>query len=626
MRHVILGTAGHIDHGKSSLVKALTGTDPDRLKEEKLRGITIDLGFADLRYDDLTVGIVDVPGHERLIRNMLAGAGGIDIVLLCIAADEGVMPQSREHLAICNLLGIKDGLIVLTKKDLVDDDFLELVAEEVRSFVKGTFLENAQMLSVSAKDGTNIDLLKQKIKNIAARIRPKSSAGMFRMPVDRVFILKGFGTVVTGTTLSGRVAIDETVEILPSKLKGKVRGLHNHNQHVTKGYAGARLAINLQGVDKDQVQRGDVVVLPDTLLPTQKIDVAIELLKDASEIKNRSLLHLHIGTSEVISRIVLYGRQKLFPQESAYCQLRLNSPVVAMSGDRFIIRRYSPVDTIGGGVVLDPSPPRKTDPAALEIFHKGSLQPKLAEKLKRSGINGTTIGALRAWINEDADKVNAAVATLKGNGTLVEINDTLIHQEAVNDLKNDLLAFVRQYHKRSPIKVGVTKEELKAEFRMVDSKNLFKLLADFKELNIEKDLVCLKGFKPALTTLDTGVKTKVIGLLKEARFHPLFKDELAKTLAIKDRQLDDILKLLASEGSIVRINDALHLHRDIFDEMIATLKRFSVNHKEITVAEFRDLLSTTRKYALSYLEYLDSNRFTMRVGESRKLLFEQHSH
>ncbi|MBF0538718.1 MAG: selenocysteine-specific translation elongation factor [Nitrospirae bacterium] len=620
MRHVILGTAGHIDHGKSALVKALTGTDPDRLKEEKLRGITIDLGFADLRYDDLTVGIVDVPGHERLIRNMLAGAGGIDIVLLCIAADEGVMPQSREHLAICNLLGIKDGLIVLTKKDLVEDDFLEIVQEEVRGFVKGTFLENAEMLAVSARDATNIDLLKEKIRDIATRIRPKSSAGIFRLPVDRVFTLKGFGTVVTGTATSGRVAIDDSVDVLPSGYKGKVRGLHNHNQFVSVGYAGSRLAVNLQGVDKDKVVRGDVIVLPDTLHPTQRIDVVIELLKGASEIKNRSLLHLHIGTSEVISRVVLYGVPRLSQGESAYAQLRLNELVVATSGDRFIIRRYSPVDTIGGGIVLDPSPPRKTDPAMLEIFHRATLTEKLTEKVKRLGVNGTIPVTLRGWINEDTDKINAAIEALKSKGTLVEVNDALVHGDVIAALRDDILAFVRQHHKRSPLKAGVTKEELKARFKMIEGRNLFKVIAGVKELDVDKDIVCLKGFKPALTTLDEGIKTRVVGLLREARFQPPFKDDLAKALSIKDRQLDDILKLLASEGVIVRINDAIYLQRDVFEEMLTTLRRFSQKSNQITVAEFRDLLSTTRKYALPYLEYLDSKRLTMRVGESRKLL------
>ncbi|KJU85880.1 Translation elongation factor, selenocysteine-specific [Candidatus Magnetobacterium bavaricum] len=620
MRHVILGTAGHIDHGKSALVKALTGTDPDRLKEEKLRGITIDLGFADLRYEDLTVGIVDVPGHERLVRNMLAGAGGIDIVLLCIAADEGVMPQSREHLAICNLLGIKDGLIVLTKKDLVDEEFLEIVQEEARSFVKGTFLEQAEIIAVSARDGTNIENLKQKIQALAAGIRPKSSAGVFRLPVDRVFTLKGFGTVATGTATSGKVAIDDSVDVLPSGYKGKVRGLHNHNEFVHTGYAGSRLAINLQGVDKDKVVRGDVIVLPDTLHPTQRLDVTIELLKDASEIKNRALLHLHIGTSEEVCRVVLYGVQRLTKGESGYAQLRLSNPVVAMSGDRFIIRRYSPVDTIGGGVVLDPSPPRKTDPATLEILHRASLTEKLTEKVKRSGVNGTTIGALRAWINEDSDKIASTIDALKHKGVLIDLNDAIVHAEVIAALRDDILVFVHQCHKRSPLKAGVTKEELKARFKMIEGRNLFKLIAGVRELDTDKDIVCMRGFKPALTTLDEGIKTKVVGLLKEARFQPPLKDELAKALSMKDKQLDDMLKLLASEGVIVRINDAVYLHKDVFEEMLAVLKAFSQRNKQITVAEFRDLLSTTRKYALPYLEYLDSRKLTMRVGESRKLL------
>ncbi|HMK49402.1 MAG TPA: selenocysteine-specific translation elongation factor, partial [Thermodesulfovibrionales bacterium] len=340
MRYVILGTAGHIDHGKSSLVKALTGIDPDRLKEEKERGITIDLGFADIEYPDgLTVGIVDVPGHERLIKNMLAGAGGIDLVLLVIAADEGIMPQSREHLHICNLLRIKTGLVAITKADLVEEEWLALVTDDVRAFVKGTFLEGADIIPVSSKTMSNMDVLKDRIGDVARAVDPKPVKGLFRLPIDRVFTLKGFGTVVTGTAVSGSISVDHDIEILPSNIKSKVRGLHSHGKSIQTAYAGQRVAINLQGVDKDEIQRGDAVVVPEKLVPTKKIDASVELLSDAPALKSKSLVHFHLGTSETTARVILFGMNELKAGESCFCQFRLHEPVIAMSGDRYIVRR-----------------------------------------------------------------------------------------------------------------------------------------------------------------------------------------------------------------------------------------------------------------------------------------------
>ncbi len=306
-KYVILGTAGHIDHGKSALVKALTGIDPDRLKEEKERGMTIDLGFADLRYPDcLTVGIVDVPGHESLIRNMLAGAGGIDLMLLVIAADEGIMPQTREHLHICNLLKIKSGLIAITKSELVEKDWLELVEDDVRNFVKGTFLEGLEVVPVSSKTMFNIDLLKEKINQVALRVEPKPTKGLFRLPIDRVFTLKGFGTVVTGTVILGTISIDDDIEILPSKIKSKVRGLHSHGKPIQTALAGQRVAINLQGTDKEKLNRGDSVVVPGRFITTTMIDAKVELLSHTQMLKSREIVHFHLGTSEIMARIILY--------------------------------------------------------------------------------------------------------------------------------------------------------------------------------------------------------------------------------------------------------------------------------------------------------------------------------
>ncbi|MFA5824214.1 MAG: selenocysteine-specific translation elongation factor, partial [Thermodesulfovibrionales bacterium] len=502
MHYTILGTAGHIDHGKSALVKALTGIDPDRLKEEKERGITIDLGFADLRYPDgQTVGIVDVPGHERLVRNMLAGAGGIDLVLLVIAADEGVMPQSREHLHICNLLRIKSGLIAITKTDLVEKDWLDLVEDDVRKFVKDTFLEGAVIMPVSSKTMLNIDLLKEKIREESLKVEPKPSKGLFRLPIDRVFTLRGFGTVVTGTAISGSISVGDDAEILPSNVKSKVRGLHSHGKPIETAYAGQRVAINLQGVDKEALKRGDSVVVTDKFAPTTMIDAKVELLKHAHIMKSRDIVHLHIGTSENTARIILYGRNELKSGESCYCQLRLQEPVIAMSGDRFIIRRFSPVDTIGGGEVLDPSSYKmshKKSQDDLTILDYGTLSEKIALKVKRAGIHGMKISSIEGWIQEETTIIDHSIKELKEKGILYQYDDILFHQMSIDAFGNLVKNKLNDFHDKFPLKPGIQKEELRTHLNL-ELKLFGCLISAAKEIIIEKELVRLATFRPVLT-------------------------------------------------------------------------------------------------------------------------------
>ena len=464
MRHIILGTAGHIDHGKSSLVKALTGTDPDRLKEEKERGITIDIGFADLAYpeDSLTVGIVDVPGHEKLISNMLAGAGGIDLVLMVIAADEGIMPQSREHLAICTLLKIKSGLIAITKADLVEKEWLALVADEIRDFVKGTFLEYAPLIPVSARTGENLDLLRQEIRNRALAVVPKTSGGIFRVPIDRVFTLKGFGTVITGTAVSGEIGVDAQIEILPRGITTRVRGLHSHGKAIAKAYAGQRVAINLQGVEKVDLKRGDVAVAPSSFTATKTLDASLELLKEAPLLKSKSLVHFFTGTSETIARVVLYEKEDLKAGESCFCQFRLNDPVVAMSGDRYIIRRFSPLETLGGGEILDPAPgkrKRKDGIQDLSVLLEGQLVQKLALKIEKAGPAGITVQALNGWINVDLSAIQHALNELKQSAEIIRHEDVLLHKHAFELLNAKVRELLKAYHKEHQLKPGMPKEE-----------------------------------------------------------------------------------------------------------------------------------------------------------------------
>jgi len=625
VRYIILGTAGHIDHGKSALVKALTGIDPDRLKEEKERGITIDLGFADLHYPDgLTVGIVDVPGHERLVKNMLAGAGGIDLVLLVIAADEGIMPQSREHLHICNLLKIKSGLIAITKADLVEKNWLELVEDDVGHFVKGTFLEGATIVTVSSKTMFNIDLLKEKIKDVALKVEPKPTKGLFRLPIDRVFTLKGFGTVVTGTAISGSISIDEAVEILPSNIKSKVRGLHSHGKPIHTAFAGQRVAINLQGVDKEELKRGDSVVVPERFIPTKKVEAKVELLSDAPILKSKSLIHFHLGTSETIARIILYGKNELKADESIYCQFRLKEPVIATSGDRYIIRRFSPVETIGGGEILDPLSYRRSLKEGfddLKIFETGTLSEKIAIKVKKAGIHGIEVSLIEGWIKAEVTSIRDSIRALKDNGILMQFEDILIHSSALNSFRDAVKKAMSDFHKKNPLKPGMLKEELRAHLN-IELRLFSNLITSLKDIVLEKEIVRLATFGVALSQVDETLKAKILGLLEKGGFQPPSKEELLQSLKLDQKHISDILKLLAKEGNLVRISDSMYITSSVYRNMIENLKDFYSKKSEMTVAEFRDILNTTRKYALPFLEYLDSNKITLRVGDIRKFLLK----
>ena len=627
MRYVVLGTAGHIDHGKSTLVKALTGTDPDRLKEEKERGITIDLGFANLDYPEagLTVGIVDVPGHERLIRNMLAGAGGIDIVLLVIAADEGIMPQSREHLQICELLKISKGLVALTKADLVEEDWLELVAGEAREFVKGTFLEGAPVIPVSARSGMNLDLLKEKIKEIALEVKEKPAGGLFRLPVDRVFTLKGFGTVVTGTALSGTCRAEEQVQILPKGVETKIRGIQSHGKPAKEAFAWQRVALNLQGVEKDELERGDVVVSPGRFQPVSAMDVKIELLPGAPAIKSGARVHFHLGTSEKVARVVLYGKPELKGGESSYAQLRLSGPVVAQGMDRFVVRRLSPLETMGGGSVLDAMPVRRKKSMGLEdleIYEKGTLKEKLSRKIMGSSLKSIGKPELEGWIRAEVRQVDKAIEELQKEKAIIPVGmgeAAFVHSNAFAAFRQAAINLVGQFHKKNPLRPGMPREELRAALK-ADQKVFSGLLPLVRELVSEKDAVRLASFQAALSGMDEQFREKIIKELEAAGFQPPEKSELAKKLSLDEKRLTDVLRLMDKEGAVVRINEALYLPASVYQRMIALLKDFFAKKPEMAVSEFRDILGTTRKYALPYLEYLDSHKLTMRVGDTRKPL------
>jgi selenocysteine-specific elongation factor len=631
MKYIILGTAGHIDHGKSSLVKALTGTDPDRLKEEKERGITLDLGFASL---DLPggnrLGIVDVPGHEGLIKNMLAGVGGMDIVMLVVAADEGIMPQTLEHLAICDLLHVKKGLIVLTKLDMVDKDWLTLVQDEVREVVKGTFLEKSPLVPVSSKTGENLPLLIQELGKLAAEVTPKSPNGILRLPIDRVFTMKGFGTVITGTLLSGTISTEQEVEILPKGTRTKVRGIQSHNQAAQRAVAGQRTAVNLQGIEKDQLSRGDTIVSSGFFKPTKTLDAKLDLLKQAPRgLKTGSRVRFYNSTQEAIGRITILGANQLAPGEEAFIQLRLEQPVIIQHGDRYILRFYSPMETLGGGMVLNPHTRRHRNSTMQEslknlgILEKGKAEDRLALLIAGKGLAGMEESEAIGTVAADKQETTSALASLAQKKTVLRVDNLYVHTSHLGMLEKKTLDLIKAFHKDNPLKAGMDKEELKSMLRLRINPKVLNVTVDGlvkrKELETEGSKLRFPGFKAGGGKINDEVKNKIVEAIKKGGTQPPVREELPALFNISDRDAKDLLKLLADEGRTVRITDSLHLDKDVMETIKADLKKYLEKNKEINMAEFRDLARTSRKFAVPFMEYFDSQKLTQRVGDKRVL-------
>jgi selenocysteine-specific elongation factor len=631
MKHIILGTAGHIDHGKSTLVKALTGIDPDRLKEEKERGITLDLGFASL---DLPggnrLGIVDVPGHEGLIKNMLAGVGGIDLVMLVIAADEGVMPQTREHLAICDLLHVKKGLIVLTKTDLVEKDWLALVQDEVREFVKGTFLEKSPIVAVSSKTGEHLPILLRELEKLASEVPAKSSNGVLRLPIDRVFTMKGFGTVITGTLLSGTISVEQEVEVLPKGLKIKVRGIQSHNQAAKRSIAGQRTAVNLQGIEKEQLSRGDIITGPGFFTPTKTIDATLDLLKQAPRgLKTGSRIRFYNTTQEAIGRITLLGINTIAPGDKAFVQFRFEQPLVVQNNDRYILRFYSPVETLGGGMVLDPHPRRHKQKTMtesltnLEVFEQGSTEERIAQFILESGLAGMEETVIAGTIAADKPEIATALASLTQKKITLRVDNLYVHKTSLATLENKILDVIAKYHNDNPLKPGLDKEELKGLLKIRLAVKVLGMAVDGltkqKQIEIEGSKLRLPGFKAARGAVQGAVKDKIVAAIKKGGTQPPVREEFPGLFGITDKDARDLLKLLAEEGLTIRINDSLHLDRDIVEKIRSDLKSYLDEKREITISEFRDLAKTSRKFAVPIMEYFDSQKITQRIGDKRVL-------
>ena len=629
MKQIVIGTAGHIDHGKTALVKALTGIDCDRLKEEKERGITIELGFAHYRFgDDLLAGIVDVPGHERFVKHMVAGAWGIDMVLFVIAADESVMPQTREHLDICELLGIKRGIVAITKKDLVEPDIVELVKEEIRDLVKGRFLEGAPVIAVSSVTGENIDLLKEHIRKVADEIQERSKVGIFRLPVDRVFTIKGFGTIVTGTCISGQIREGEEVEIYPTGRRAKVRNIQAYHEDASEAAAGQRVALNLQGVEKQEIERGTLVGRPESLMLTSRIDATFRYLKlPFKAIKNGSILRFHIATTQVEARLVLLDRKSIEPGEEAFAQFIFMEPVVVLPGDRYILRGSYSVQTLGGGTVLDILPKRHARKAGdlartFSLLREGSIVDRIEYHILKGAYEGMRRETLAVLLGTEEKAIERAIAELTQTAKAKLIGRTLVHSTHFSNYKARLQALLTDFHAKNPLKVGISKEELRTKLPKVEP-HVFQValeeLIKAGQLEAEKDKVLLKG---AARPADKSVQEEeeqILKKLQRAGLTPPSLNELSADLNIKEASLRDMLGKLAHEGKVAKIKGDMY-----FDaRVIEALKKKVVDHleqrKEMMPSDFKNLTGVSRKYMIPLLEYFDETRLTIRSGDKRLL-------
>ncbi len=632
VKSVIVGTAGHIDHGKTALVKALTGIDADRLEEEKRRGITIDIGFAHLALPSpdggiLRLGFVDVPGHERFVRNMLAGVGGIDLVLLVIAADESIKPQTREHFDICRLLSVRRGITVLTKSDLVDRETLDVVRLEVEEFLRGSFLDNSPIVPVSSLTGAGLDELKQALAKVAAEIPAKDSTALARLPIDRVFSMKGFGTVVTGTLVSGTIRKDEELEAFPAGKRVRVRGVQVHGQSADEALAGQRTALNLAGVTTEELARGMVLAPVSTFHSTFRLDVKLSLLPSAKPLKDRARVHFHGYTSETIAEVVLYGLKQVAPSGEAFAQLRLAGPVLLLPGDRFILRQFSPVVTIGGGVVLDAAPLVHKRPVTevvsfLKTMATGSPEEVLTARVARRGEMGFRLADVPAEMNLPAGQAMKLAAHLAELGILVCCHQLLLSQAALTHAKTVIADTARKFHDANPLVSGISKEELREKTNLgpeVFYAVLEKLAAE-KKLELSGELVRLAGRGVVMKDEEADSKKMIESAFAAAGLKvPALKDVLAG-LKVDKARAQKIVTLLLRDKVLMKISEDLVFHRDALQDLRQRMAAEKTKRPKIDIARFKDLTGVSRKYAIPLLEYLDREHVTRRVGDERVIL------
>ncbi|MGA3292777.1 MAG: selenocysteine-specific translation elongation factor [Candidatus Acidiferrales bacterium] len=631
VKHVIVGTAGHIDHGKSALVEALTGTNPDRLEEEKRRGITIDLGFAFLDLGEARFGFVDVPGHERFVRNMLAGAGGIDIVLLVVAADESIKPQTREHFDICRLLGISRGIVAVTKSDLVDADMLGLVRLEIEEFVRGSFLEGAPIVPVSARTGAGLDALKQELLRAARETPEKDATRHFRLPIDRSFATKGFGTVVTGTLISGSLKVKDEVEIYPLGRRVRVRGLHSGGKAIEQAVAGQRTAVNLQGIEHADIKRGMVLAPPGIFTSTRKVDARITLLPSAGPLRNRARTHFHQGAAETIAQVVLLDGAELAPGSSGLAQLRLDDELLLLPGDRFILRKFSPVVTIGGGFVIDDRPPRhrRNDPdamASVETLESGDHEDvliALAESAPR-GMTLEDILARTGWIEAEIRTTVAKLVEKKMLRVLAEQPLTVMPEQAVVKCAAAIAEAVEQFHSANPLLPGIPKQELRGRIGRPRAELFEAALRDLGKrgaVTVAGDLVQRAGREIALSPEESRAKEIIEREFERAGLTVPSVTAVLEKLPVEPTRAQKILQILLREKVLVKVVEDLVFHRTALERLRELLAQYRKERGDrLPITAFKELAGISRKYAIPLLEYLDREHVTRRVGDERVIL------
>jgi selenocysteine-specific elongation factor len=634
MKSITVGTAGHIDHGKTALVKALTGMDADRLEEEKRRGITIDLGFAHMDLpaspgETLRLGFVDVPGHERFVRNMLAGVGGIDLVLLVIAADEAIKPQTREHFDILQLLGVRRGITVLTKSDAVDAETLGVVRLEVEDFLRGTFLENpkAPIVAVSSLTGAGLDDLKRALVAAAAEVHPRDASAIARLPIDRVFSMKGFGTVVTGTLIAGTIRLEDDLEVFPTGKRVRVRGVQVHGESAEAAVAGQRTALNLAGASLEDLSRGMTLAPPGTFETTRRADVRLHLLPSAPHsLKDRARVHFHSYTMETVTEVVLteHARAPLKPGEEAFACLKLPESALLLPGDQFIIRQFSPVVTIGGGVVLDAAPlPRgRGDAGFLKRLAGGDGQAILEARIARRQQEGATVSRLVAETGWTANAIASPLAQAVNAGTVVRAGSRLLDSSAMDQLKSGIVATAASFHRKNPLVGGISKEELRAQVKA--SPEVFEAVAAMlmqeKKIEIAGELMRMPGQGVVLKDEEAESKKKIEDAFASAGLKvPALPDVLAG-LKVDKVRAQKIVTLLLRDKILVKVSDDLVFHRSALEELRRQMAAQKVKSAKIDVARFKEMTGVTRKYAIPLLEYLDRERVTRRVGDAREIL------
>jgi selenocysteine-specific elongation factor len=633
LKQIILGTAGHIDHGKTSLIKAVTGVNTDRLKEEKLRGITIELGFASLELPGgQWLGVVDVPGHEKFVKNMVAGATGIDVVVMVIAADEGIMPQTREHMEICTLLDIQHGVVVLTKVDLVEQEWLEMVQEEVQDFTRNTFLEEAPVVAVSSTTGEGIPDFLDALEKVSALVAPRVTSGIFRLPVDRVFTMKGFGTVITGTLISGKVNEGDQIMIYPSGITSKVRGIQVHGQSVEAALAGMRTAINFQGLDKEMVNRGDIVALPETLSPSHMVDVTLHYLSsNPKKLKNRTRVRFHSGTSEIMGMLVLLNRDELNPGENAFAQFRLESPVSLIRDDRYVLRSYSPVRTIGGGRVINPVPtkhkPKKPDVIDhLKALTSDDMSRIVRQLIRATGFNGCRYQNLRIMVNIPEKQLDQLLQTMLSQKHIVQIDKdtrTFMHHQVFAEIQNTVQTCISNYHRKYPLKPGIPKEELKTKLpSTIGNKTYLITLGQMNKaglIKLEEDIVFLADHKVTLAVDQEDLKNKILATYLDGGLTPPYFKEVCRELDAPVETAKEVLALLINDNMLIKVKEDLYYHQKHLEQLKGKLVDFLVSNDEITTPQFKDMTGASRKYVIPLIEYFDSIQLTIRVGDIRKL-------